>query len=207
MEESFVGDLVQLFKADEMLAKGQEYEKLFEESHHIEDARQAMNCYLFANSGENPLAREKFLNMEMIIQHCEEIQTARNHFENGDELSAEEMYTIGKDFIDGTLNMKNSKNGMLWIWDSALHGHLESQYLIGKYYIRLKNPELKKEGVQFLRLSAEKGHAEAQFELGNAYANGNGVDVDYQEAKKWYQLAMENGCSMARIKLRRMIEH
>ncbi len=44
-----------------------------------------------------------------------------------------------------------------------------------------------------LTAKAEKGDAEAQQVLGSAYAKGEGVKQDYQQAANWYQRAATNG--------------
>ena len=40
---------------------------------------------------------------------------------------------------------------------------------------------------------AKEGDSKAQFYLGFMYANGKGVPQDYQEAARWYRLAVEQG--------------
>ena len=41
--------------------------------------------------------------------------------------------------------------------------------------------------------AAELGDADGQLNLGLSYAEGSGVECDYQEAKKWWRLAAEQG--------------
>ena len=48
---------------------------------------------------------------------------------------------------------------------------------------------------------AEQGDAMAQCMLGLCYAEGNGVEKDYQEALKWYRKAAEQGDAMAQCNL------
>jgi uncharacterized protein YgiM (DUF1202 family) len=40
---------------------------------------------------------------------------------------------------------------------------------------------------------AEKGHAESQYNLGWLYANGNGMNVDVDQAMHWWKAAAEQG--------------
>ena len=53
---------------------------------------------------------------------------------------------------------------------------------------------------EFLPL-AEQGNAVAQYKLGVMYENGRGVDVDYQEAVRWYELAAAQGHMHAQTNL------
>lgn len=50
--------------------------------------------------------------------------------------------------------------------------------------------ELKPSDIDVLKKSASANHAEAQFQLGMAYANGNGLDLDYTQAFNWIQKAV-----------------
>ena len=47
-------------------------------------------------------------------------------------------------------------------------------------------------------MAAEQGHAYAQFNLGNCYYNGLGVVQNYEEARKWYGKAAEQGNAEAK---------
>ena len=49
------------------------------------------------------------------------------------------------------------------------------------------------EAVRWYTLAADKGDADAQNNLGVCYANGSGVELNYEEAAKWYRLAAEQG--------------
>jgi TPR repeat protein len=53
---------------------------------------------------------------------------------------------------------------------------------------------------------AEKGQPEAQSSLGTAYARGEGVKQDYQQAAKWYQRAAEQGNAAAQTALGELFE-
>lgn len=57
------------------------------------------------------------------------------------------------------------------------------------------------EDIQALWQKAQKGDAQAQVDLGLAYANGDGVDQDWQEAVKWFHLAAEQGLPQAQYNL------
>ncbi len=53
------------------------------------------------------------------------------------------------------------------------------------------------EKVKRIRENAEQGYAAAEGALGLAYALGEGVPQDYQEAFKWYRKAAEKGTNPA----------
>lgn len=52
-------------------------------------------------------------------------------------------------------------------------------------------PENLKKSAALLLQAAQQGHAGAQHLLGTCYHNGRGVERDYSEALKWYQLAAD----------------
>jgi TPR repeat protein len=51
------------------------------------------------------------------------------------------------------------------------------------------------------RQAAEQGHAYAQFNLGTAYAKGEGITVDMNQAIKWWHLAASQGNTHAQYNL------
>ena len=74
---------------------------------------------------------------------------------------------------------------------AAEQGHIEAQFALGA---ALKMPgeyQNTREAVTWLREAAEQGHQEAQQELGHSYEFGVGVEIDLQEADKWYHMGEE----------------
>ena len=55
--------------------------------------------------------------------------------------------------------------------------------------------------IAVLRKKAEQGDAAAQFELGDAYFLGQGIDLDYDSAIKWYMKSAEQGNADAEFAL------
>ena len=55
--------------------------------------------------------------------------------------------------------------------------------------------------VNFFRMAAEKEHAAAQFELGQMFAQGLGVNQQFEEAAYWYLLAAKQGHAQAQFHL------
>ena len=56
---------------------------------------------------------------------------------------------------------------------------------------------MSEESFESVRLRAEQGDAETQYNLGLAYARGQGVPQDDQEAVRWYRLAADQGVAAA----------
>ena len=55
--------------------------------------------------------------------------------------------------------------------------------------------------LNYFRMAADKGHAAAQFELGQMYAQGLGVNQQFEEAAYWYLLAAKQGHAQAQFHL------
>ncbi len=72
-------------------------------------------------------------------------------------------------------------------------GSAEAQYSLGVLYSVgfLVSEKRDAEAMALWRKSAVQGFAPAQRALGEAYAFGNGVDADYDEAARWCRLAAE----------------
>lgn len=52
-----------------------------------------------------------------------------------------------------------------------------------------------------IRKAAKAGNAEAQFRLGVMYGNGDGVSLDYEQARGWFEKAVAQGHESALITL------
>ena len=52
-----------------------------------------------------------------------------------------------------------------------------------------------------IKLAAEQGDAKAQLDLGFIYAQGSGVQQDYQKAREWYEKAAAQGLPEAQLNL------
>lgn len=51
---------------------------------------------------------------------------------------------------------------------------------------------------------ADKGHAHSQLMIGGLYFKGEGVEQDYAEAGRWFELAASNGSADAALQLAEM---
>ncbi len=62
-----------------------------------------------------------------------------------------------------------------------------------------KVPKQPAAAFQYTRQAAEKGYVPAEAELGMMYANGKGVQQDYEQAREWWTKAAAGGHSLAAI--------
>jgi len=60
------------------------------------------------------------------------------------------------------------------------------------------------EATKYYKLSAEQGNLRGQYHIGYCYENGLGVSKDLNEARRWYNLAAEQGDSDAKKGLQRL---
>ncbi len=64
----------------------------------------------------------------------------------------------------------------------------------------IHNDNISPEVLELIK-SAENNNQDAQFELGVMYKNGDRVTTDYNEAKKWLEMAAEKGNALAQFNL------
>ena len=63
-----------------------------------------------------------------------------------------------------------------------------------------------KRTIEFQKMRAEHGSATAQYDLGVRYMNGDGVDKDLPQARKWLEAAAKNGHTWAPKKLEELTQ-
>ena len=73
---------------------------------------------------------------------------------------------------------------------AAQAGHAKAQYLLG--YI-LDKAEDNAQAMSYYRQSADNGNGEAAYAVGTMYANADGVDRDYAQARDWFEKAAALG--------------
>ena len=76
------------------------------------------------------------------------------------------------------------------LYQNALSGDSESQYIMGRFYVQEQNFE---KATEWIQKAAEQGHNEAQYFLGGCYFKGIGVLQDFEKAAEWFQKAAEQG--------------
>jgi hypothetical protein len=61
--------------------------------------------------------------------------------------------------------------------------------------------DAKLQAVEWYRKAADQGEMMAEYALGDTYFSGDGVPIDYAEAKKWYLKAAEQGHGPSQLRL------
>jgi TPR repeat protein len=84
----------------------------------------------------------------------------------------------------------------------ARQGDADSQWLVGKTYVRLGEPA---KAVPMLLAAGASGHAEAATLLAALYEDGRGVQSDLSAAKEWYRRAAGLGHAPAMAALGRVL--
>lgn len=107
------------------------------------------------------------------------------------EPSAAECFRNGES-AEGRGDFKGASE---WYRRAAVQGHSSAAYSLGRYY-EYGRKGVAKDDVQaaeWYRRAAEAGHGEAACSLAWLYAKGQGVTLDYQEAKHWCNAARNHG--------------
>lgn len=102
--------------------------------------------------------------------------------------------------------IRNDKNQMKLIEDSANDGNIDSMCMMGKlfHYANSGNEgwyENAKIAFGWFKKAANQGHLESQYKLGFMTAYGHGVKSNLKEAIKWYIKSAEGGYSEAQFAL------
>ena len=112
------------------------------------------------------------------------------------QLSAEEMYEIGKE----NYKKKNYSEAVKWFRKAAEQGYAEAQTNLGDMYRKGKGvPQDDSEAIKWYLKATEQGHARAQNNLGVMYKNGYGISQDDSEAVKWFRKVAEQGYAFKMI--------
>jgi uncharacterized protein len=77
------------------------------------------------------------------------------------------------------------------VYDHLIKENAYAQYIVGNIYLRTNQID---KGVLYLSLAANNGLIEATSLLGSIYLNGTYVRKDEHQCKKWYGLAVKQGC-------------
>ena len=74
----------------------------------------------------------------------------------------------------------------------AGHAGAQAQFALG-----LERGQMLDEAIEFYRMSAAQGHKDGQYGLGSIYMSGEGIPVDFAEARKFFALAGAQGHQVA----------
>ena len=90
---------------------------------------------------------------------------------------------------------------------AATNGDVTAQTYLGFQNVTSYDSSTQTQGVYWCRLAADQGFALAQDFLGWAYANGKGVDQNYDLGEKWMHRAADQGLVAAEYDLGYLLEH
>ena len=100
------------------------------------------------------------------------------------------MNYYGRMFRDGLYFTQDLCKAFSLFEQSAAQGNAEGKVLLSGMYYRQKDYG---RAIELCRQSANQGNPIATRNIGIFYENGYGVNQDYQEALKWYNLAQQRG--------------
>jgi TPR repeat protein len=107
--------------------------------------------------------------------------------------NSEAQYYLGMLYAKGLEVMQNEAKARRLLEAAAAQGHLGAKAVLAKTQngnFTLDNESI---AVWWLQKFAQKGSAQAQYNLGYLYEHGRGVDADAKEARKWFELAAQQG--------------
>ncbi len=108
-------------------------------------------------------------------------------------------YYLGRIYLYGYGQLKNTQLAMRYFTQSARKGYLPAIMLVAKYtLLHDKDPE---KAVTWFKQAASAGNVDAQMFVAAAYLYGIGVKKNYDTATKFYIDAAKNGNSVAQYTL------
>ncbi len=113
----------------------------------------------------------------------------------GDE---EAQYELGIKYINFSSATIHRNKAKYWLRCSAERGLSRAQISYGA--LLYQDGEFA-EAIEWYKRAAEDGNSEAQYRVGIAYADGQGVTADANEARKWLKLAAKQDHFLAKIRL------
>lgn len=105
---------------------------------------------------------------------------------NGDPSS---QYSLGVIYQNGNGVKPDINEAIKWYEQAADQGVLNAQYNLGKIYADNNNYS---QAMKRFQEAARQGDDGAQLEIGILHANGDGVDQNDLEAKRWFELSAGN---------------
>lgn len=128
-----------------------------------------------------------------------------------DQNKPEGQLVMGMSLIDGRFgNTINLEEGIEYL-DMAAKARPDYQYRIGRFFEQLnkvtQNPQFLDQQMRWYRLAAKgtaKNNYKAMMKIARAYRFGIGENQNWDEAKLWYQKAVESGHPKAHIELAKL---
>jgi len=108
---------------------------------------------------------------------------------------------LGQAYLYGDGVPMNYSEAEKWLTLAADGGFAYAQRDLGFLSLKTNTDESIRKAIKYFKMAAEQGEPESQFILGVAYKSGEGVDKDYQKAKKYLTEAKNKGIEKAGIEL------
>lgn len=118
---------------------------------------------------------------------------------------AEANYCVGLNYLNGDGVEANPKMAQHWLRVAARQNYSDAQLDLARSLFRENTKSSCEEGLTWLRRAANLKNAEAQLGLGMMLSTGAyGAPMNVEDARYWYQQALENGEQKAQWYLERL---
>ena len=106
--------------------------------------------------------------------------------------NSEAIYALGTMYEGGDGVRRDVRKAMQLYRTAAELGDADAQHNLAAL-LEKEGEHNAVEAAHFYKLAAAQGLTEAEYNLAICYEEGTGVDVDLEEAKRWYARAAEKG--------------
>lgn len=121
----------------------------------------------------------------------DDAQSASQSFEKLAALgSPTAMYYLGEIYRRGLGCSKDINLAEVWFLRAAREGSALSCYALADLYLTTGRAE---QSLEFLKMASAQGYAPAMNRLGRIYCSANGVEADFEKARKYFERAVEKG--------------
>ncbi|MXQ11765.1 SEL1-like repeat protein [Microvirga makkahensis] len=114
------------------------------------------------------------------------------------------LIALGRHLRAGDLIERDMQLSLTFFDRAAGQGNATAAYEFARTvlaYPDAATDSMRKTAIERLQTLGEHGHVKAAITLGDALLNGNGVDPEPEEARRWYEKAAEGGSTMALVRL------
>jgi TPR repeat protein len=131
------------------------------------------------------------------------VQWYRKAADQGDPVA---QYAMGNFYRIGRGVTNDMNQAIEWWQKAAAQNQVDAEARLGQLYLIPEQPYGDRyvdpaKALPLLRRAAAQGSAGAMNNLGVAYEDGSGVEQDFKEAAKWYEVAAERGDAMGQANL------
>jgi hypothetical protein len=123
---------------------------------------------------------------------------AKKLYKRGAELGdPSSMYSLGYLLEHGFDGIKVNKKKAKQLYQRAADRGLVPAHYATSIILYEEGPSSYRESFRYCKLAADRGYTKAEHALGLNYEDGLGVDVDLEEARRWYARAAAKGYEKA----------